>query len=66
MAETEGNCNRNFIPHCCAVLFRLFKKRRGGRAARVKSGGFCGFAVAGTRVALGDEKLNLPADQNPD
>jgi hypothetical protein len=35
----------------CAVLFRLFKKRRGGRALKIKSTGFCRFAAAGTRVA---------------
>jgi len=37
---------------CCAVLFRLFKKRRGQGAAHAKSIGFGTFKAAGTRVAL--------------
>jgi hypothetical protein len=63
MAETAPNRNRIFNLSC-AVLFRLFKKRRGQRATGVKSKGFCRFAAAGTRVASRNEKLNSPADQN--
>jgi hypothetical protein len=54
MAETARNRNRIFNLRC-AVLVRLFKKRRGWPAAGVKSKGFCRFATAGTRVASPNE-----------
>jgi hypothetical protein len=47
----------------CAVLFRLFKKTRGHRAAHAKSIGFCAFAAAGTGVASRG-KNKLLAGQN--
>jgi hypothetical protein len=39
----------------CAILFRVFKKRRGQQAGCANSNGFCRFVATGTRVALGIE-----------
>jgi hypothetical protein len=48
----------------CAVLFRLFKKRREPNCDVHEINWFYGFTTAGTRVALRNKKLNSLADPN--
>jgi hypothetical protein len=61
MAETRCDCNGNFVRRC-AVLFRLFKKRRGLQRSRSKINRFYWFPVAGTRVASSMTIFNSLAD----